>query len=213
MSSTLTIYELLYLVLGSGALLGLITTFLTWYHEGQVRERNIELEAKKTAAANALQDRRTEAKNELEDKRAALALDRERRKLAEKYYLPLYGHIVVVSEYAKAYNRCPPNGSEMVFYYEKNNSCFKRLPEKNILDLFKKSYEKFCNYYIEQKGEGNEIYLTNELERNIVSFWRDAKSFDDDSKKMKDDEKIKKFDTIVEDVTEIMEKLFGLRNE
>jgi hypothetical protein len=200
--------EILTIILGSGV----VTTFITWYYEGRVRKTKIELEDKRKAAEIALEDKRTAAANLLEDKRAAIKVDVERRKEAQKDFLPLYGKIVVLSEYAMSYNRCPRNRSELLFIFEEGNYRYDKLPEKEILKLYKKSYDEFCRYYIEKKAGGLEMFLTNELEDCLISFWRTAKLFCIDETKMKDNKKIEQFDQLTEKTTEVFEKVFGLIN-
>ena len=199
--SQLTKNEILTIVLGSGALITLITTIFTWFKEHEVR-----------ISQNALEDKRTAAQNALEDKRTATALDLKRRELAKDYYKPLYGQIAVLVEYGKAYGRCNPDESESVFVFNGNKSYFGELPQDKILELFKKSYEQFSSSYIKNKSEGYEIFIPKELEENLITFWKSAKSFDKNPQEMKKDEEIKKFKQCADEIHDLMEKLFGLKS-
>jgi hypothetical protein len=143
MSSTLTANDIYTIIFGSGVAVTLLTTFLTWFYESRVRAANIELENKRKDAEIALEEKRAAAKIALEDKRTAIALDMKRREKAEDYYKPLYGHIAVLIEYAKAYFRSTEKGSETLFVFKGSKSYFGKLTQKEILELFKESYENF----------------------------------------------------------------------
>ena len=199
--SELTTKDIFDIVLGSGAVITIITTFLTWFKEREVR-----------VSQNALEDKRTAAQNALEDKRTATALDLKRRELAKDYYQPLYGQIAVLVEYGMAYGRCNPDESESVFVFNGNKSYFGELPQDKILELFKKSYEQFSSFYIKNKSEGYEIFIPNELEENLINFWKKAKSFYMFPQEMKNAEEIKKFDKYADEAHDLLEKLFGLKS-
>jgi hypothetical protein len=199
--SQLTTKDIYTIVLGSGALISLLTTFLTWFKEHEVR-----------VSQNALEDKRTAAQNALEDKRTATALDLKRRELAQDYYKPLYGQIAVLVEYGMAYGRCKPDESESVFVFNGNKSYFGELPQDEILELFKNSYKQFSSSYIKNKSEGYEIYIPKELEENLITFWTDAKSFYKNPQEMKNAEKIKKFKQCADETHDLLEKLFGLKS-
>lgn len=188
--SELTTKDILTIVLGSGAVITVITTIFTAFKEHEVRI----------------------SQNALEDKRTATALDLKRRELAKDYYMPLYGQIAVLVEYGKAYDRCNPDESESVFVFKGNKSYFGELPQDKILELFKKSYEKFSSFYIKSKSEGYEIFIPNELEENLISFWKIAKSFYENPQEMKNAEKIKEFDDGADETHDLLEKLFGLKS-
>ncbi|MFX0201005.1 MAG: hypothetical protein ACFFCW_33210 [Candidatus Hodarchaeota archaeon] len=177
--SQLTTNDILTIVLGSGALISLITTFITWFKESLVSAR---------------------------------ALDLQRRELALDYYKPLYGHIAVLVEYAKAYCRCNPDESESVFVFNGNKSYFGELPQDEILELFKKSYTQFSSFYIEKKSEGYEIFITEKLEENLITFWKIAISFNENPQEMKNAEKINEFDQRADKTHKFMKKLFGLKS-
>jgi hypothetical protein len=213
MSSPLTTNEIYTIIFGSGVAITLLTTFLTWFYESRVRAANIELENKRKDAEIALEDKRIAAKIALEDKRTAIALDMKRRESAEDYYKPLYGHISVLIEYGKAYFRSAKNGSEMLFVFKGKDSYFGEQTKKEILGLFKESYESFCSFYIGKKAEGYEIFITEEMEINLIAFWQIAKTFYENPKVMEDKKKIDEFDKSADKAFDSMEKVFGLRNQ
>lgn len=135
--------------------------------------------------------------------------DLESRRKAENYYRPLYGHIAILDELARGYKRSLETGKAKVFSFTKGK--YTELTSKEILDDFKKSYNAFSKFYVKKKGEGYEIFISEELKNVLVDFWVNVKSLYEDNEKLKDIKEVDTFHELAEETTKVMEKLFGLK--
>jgi hypothetical protein len=57
------------------------------------------------------------------------------------------------------------------------------------------------------------IFISEELEKNLISFWKNALTFYEDAKNMEDINKLNEFDKSADETFDSMEKIFGLRNQ
>lgn len=135
--------------------------------------------------------------------------DLEARRKAEHYYLPLHGHIAVLQSQVSDYKRSLTHGRIKAFEF---NECeHKELTSREILNDFRKSYEKFTRFYIEKKREGYEIFVSEGLRKALIDFWRGARIFYEDPENLKNSEMIDDFTSSADDTLDLMEKLFGLK--
>jgi len=176
------------IILGSGAVATLVTTFATLFYNWR---------------SGINQDK-------IEDRRQEVQRDYETRQYAKDYYMKLYGHIAIIAELVEAYYRSlEEKGGTMVFSFK--DFKFKTLTSKEILNDFNEAYENFSSYYIKQICDGYEIFISKNLSQKMAKFWHDAKAFRDNNDALKDAEQVKKFEEMVDTTTDCMEKLFGLK--
>lgn len=136
--------------------------------------------------------------------------DFQARQKAQEYYLPLYGNIAALREFATAYIRAVNDKSKIAVVFSKNGKC-KKMSQTEILEEYKKSFEAFQQFYIEKKYQGFEIFISDKLRKSIISLWGKAEIFCEDYQRMENEEDMTEFRKLVENTTIEMECLFGLR--
>jgi hypothetical protein len=152
--------------------------------------------------------RQSVIQREIEDSRETAQRDFEARREAKEYYMKIYGHIAVLSELAKGYNRSIEKGEAEVFAFKECK--FSKLSSDEILMNFNEAYDTFSSYYIGRICEGYEIFVSKKLKELLIEFWHYSKTFHDDNKIMKDQKEIASFNKVTDKTTDYMEKLFGL---
>ena len=134
--------------------------------------------------------------------------DFEARREAKIYYLPLYGHIAKIDEFVGGYIRSLETGKAKVFEFE--TPTYLELTTQEILDNFKKCYNDFSKFYIKKKSEGYELFITEKMKKTLMNFWCETQNFFDNNDELANSDSVKKFHVLANELTDIMENLFGL---
>ncbi|MEM2111437.1 MAG: hypothetical protein QXX08_06125, partial [Candidatus Bathyarchaeia archaeon] len=142
---------------------------------------------------------------EFQAKEKKIERDFQARQRAEGYYRPLYGRIAVLDEMIRGYLRSLRKGRAKVFSVQ--DSKYKELTSKEILDEYLKSYNEFTSFYIKTKCEGYELFISEDLKDALVKLWAKADEFSENNEKLKDSEEIESFHRLAEETTRLMENL------
>ncbi|MGD0995174.1 MAG: hypothetical protein ABR909_06585 [Candidatus Bathyarchaeia archaeon] len=135
--------------------------------------------------------------------------DFEARKVAQEYYMTLYGYIGVLDELTKSYLRSIQDGKAEVFSYD--NGLIEVQTSEKILDNYKNKYVNFASFYLKKSCEGYEIFVSKKLKGLLIKFWKTAKIFYDEPSSLKNKQTVEKFNNAAKETTDSMEKLFGLK--
>lgn len=148
--------------------------------------------------------------------RASLAQqDFQARQNGKEYYLKMYAHVNILFELAESYVRArrPESGGKTAGFTFKKCGFIERTASE-ILSEFKESYRKFNLFYIENKRDGNEMFISAKFGDCLANFWRLAMEFDAAIETMEEDKRsmfMTKFRMAFEETTRRMQKLYGLK--
>ena len=135
-----------------------------------------------------------------------LVRDFEVREKGRDFFHQIYGIVVILSEMVTSFSE--KENSENATILTKKG--YTKVPKDEIIELYRKAYERSAEFWYDSREKGLEIFLTPNFMEILNSFWAYAVYFNVHKNWEDQKENIKGFKEISMKYRDEMDKLMGL---